>query len=125
MTLSLFYAKLIGIYTLIVACFLLLRRKQIETVVAELFASKGLLYLAGMFGLLFGLIIAITHNIWEWNWRGLITLLGYLAILKGVVRMGFQEWSRKWEPRMMKGYWIIFAITALIGIYLTYSGFTQ
>jgi len=125
MTLSLFYAKLIGIYTLIVACFLLLRRKQIEAVVSELFASKGLLYLAGMFGLLFGLIIAITHNIWEWNWRGLITLLGYLAILKGVVRMGFQEWSRKWEPRMMKGYWIIFAITALIGIYLTYSGFTQ
>lgn len=124
MELSIFFAKLFGLYLLIMSLFMLLRKKNVEVIAKELFASKGILYFAGALNLFLGLAIVISHPVWEWNWRGLITLLGCLFILKGIMRVGFPEQTRVIEPKMMRGYWIIFAVVALIGIYLTYSGFS-
>ncbi len=126
MELSIFFARLLGIYLLIMTLFMLVRRKEVEALTNELFASKGGLYIAGALSLLIGLIIVIAHPIWEWNWRGLITLLGCLSILKGVLRLGFTDQARKIEPKLIQGvgYWIICIVIAVIGIYLTYSGFT-
>jgi uncharacterized membrane protein HdeD (DUF308 family) len=124
MELSIFFAKLIGLFFLILVVLMLLRKQQIENFAKEFFATKGLLFFAGVINLLFGLTIAISHPIWEWNWRGLITLLGYLAILKGIVRIGFPDQDRTVEPKMMGGYWIIVVVLAILGVYLTYSGFT-
>jgi hypothetical protein len=124
MSLSIFFAQLLGLYFLILAVFMLFRKKYVEEIAGDFFATRGLLYFAGAINLLIGLIIVIVHNIWVWDWRVVITLLGYLFILKGVVRMAFPETSRAIEPKMLRGYWIIFVIVAIIGIYLTYKGFT-
>lgn len=123
MNLSIFFAKLLGIFLIFMAIVMAARKKYIESIVNELFASKSLLYFAGTLNLLIGLAIAIAHPIWEWNWKGLITLLGYLFIFKGMMRLGFPEQSKILEKKMLRGYWIIFAAVAISGIYLTYSGF--
>lgn len=124
MELSLFLAKLIGIYLLIVAADLLLRRHELEGAVKDFASSKGLLVLSGSLSLLFGLAIVIAHPVYEMSWRGLITLLGYLLIVRGCMRFAFPSHiQKKLVSLFHRGYRIIFVILLILGIYLTYSGF--
>lgn len=123
MDLSIFLARFLGFYFLIVAVIGLIRKKQFETLLIDTVSSKSLLAFTGILSLLFGLAIAIAHPVWEWNWRGLITLLAYLSIVKGVIRLAFpseaHEWILKW---VHKGYWTMIAILAVLGLYLAYYG---
>ncbi len=126
MNLSIFLAKLIGIYYLIITALWLLRKDQFEKGVRDLLSSNGLLTLTGAFQLLFGLAIAISHPVWELNWRGLITLLGYIAIVQGILRLIFPQKIKNFALNSLdKGYWILLCILAIIGIILTYHGFRQ
>lgn len=125
MELSIFLAKLIGLFLLIVAADLLLRRHELEGAVEDFASSKGLLIFSGSISLLLGLAIVIAHQVYEWNWRGLITLLGYLMIVRGAARFAFPTGIQKRIVSFFhRGYWFILIILLILGIYLTYSGFT-
>src|SRR5579885_3255115 len=89
MELSIFLAKFLGLYLLIVSADLLLRRHELEGAVKDFASSKGLLVFSGSISLLAGLAIVIGHPVYEANWRGLITLFGYLLIVKGIMRVAF------------------------------------
>jgi hypothetical protein len=122
---SIFLAKLVGLYFLIHAILCLFRKKHVEGTMKEVLTSKSAMAVSAEISLLFGLVIAIDHSIWEVSWRGLITLLGYLMILKGILRFAFQAQSKKIAAEIMgKAYWLVLIITLAIGIYLTYVGFT-
>ncbi len=126
MDLSVFLAKLLGLYLLIITAIWLVRKKGLETTVKEICSSKGVLALSAVFNILFGLVIVIDHEFWEWSWRGLITVLGYVILLKGVMRFAFPSQMQRLATRMItKGYWTTLVIMGIIGIYLTYSGFAH
>jgi len=126
MELSIFLAKLLGLYLLIVAADLLLRKHELEGAVRDFASSKGLLVFSGSISLLLGLAIVIAHPVYEMNWRGLITLLGYLLIFRGIMRVAFPtRIQKKIVSVFHKGYWAILIILAVLGIYLTYCGFTS
>lgn len=125
MELSIFLAKLLGLYMLIVAADLLLRRKELEKAVKDFASSKGLLVFSGSISLLFGLAIAIAHPVCTWDWRGLITLLGYLLILRGVHRIAFPTTIQKRVVSLFhRRHSAIFFVLLALGLYLTYEGFT-
>lgn len=124
MGLSLFLAKLLGLYLLIVAGVWIVRKEAVDKAIKEIFNSRGMLALTGWMSLLPGLAIAIGHPVWELNWRGLITLLGYLMIVKGIMRTAFMEQEQKYTLMMVrKGYWAIIAFLLVLGAVLTYYGF--
>lgn len=124
MELSIFLAKWLGIYLLILAAILLLRKHDIETTAKEIVASRGLLLLSGSLSLLGGLAIVISHHVYELNWRGLVTLLGYLLIVRGILRIAFPgRVKAKAQGFFHKRYWLVFFIVAIVGLFLTYSGF--
>ena len=127
MELSLFLAKLFGIYLLIIAVLWALRGDIISKVIEEFFASRAMLFVSGLLALAVGIAMAIGHSVWELNWRGLITLFGYVSIAKGIARIGFPSVVQKSvsallkESRMRLWIGLVFAI----GGYLTWVGFTH
>jgi hypothetical protein len=124
MELSIFLAKLLGLYLLIVAAELLLRKDEIAGAVKDFASSKGLILFSGSISLLLGLAIVIAHPIYEANWQGLITFLGYLLVLRGVWRMAFpSRMQKKMVSCFEQGYRGIFLIFLILGVYLTYLGF--
>ncbi len=126
MELSLFLAKLLGIYMLIVSVELMARRREFEGAVRDFASSKGLIVFSGSVSLILGLAVAIGHPVYEWDFRGLITLLGYIMILRGLWRMAFpSRLQKKMVDCFHKGYKEILIILIILGIYLTYSGFNQ
>ena len=125
MGLSIFLAKLIGLYLLIIAADLFLRKREIEGAVKDFASSKGLLVFSGSRSLILGLAIVIAHPIYELNWRGLITLLGYLLILRGALRVAFPTViQKKMVSFFHKGYPAVFFTLLIVGGFLVYCGFT-
>lgn len=110
---------------LVVAAIMVLRKNQMALTINELLSSRSLLMFAGSINLLFGLAIAIGHPIWELTWRGLITLIGYISVLKGVMRIAFPDQENEVGKILMQGmgYWIVCIVVVLIGAFLTYYGF--
>jgi len=128
MELSIFLAKLFGVYLLTMAVLLAVRGAVISQVIEEFFANRALLFLSGVLALVIGIAMAVGHSVWEANWRGLITLVGYLAIAKGVARISFPEVPQQVAGRFVKsgaGRWIWSGFLALLGGYLTWAGFAH
>jgi hypothetical protein len=46
-----------------------------------------LIYLSGVLALVMGLAIVAVHNDWKWHWPLTITIIGWLALIGGTVRM--------------------------------------
>lgn len=127
MELSIFLAKLMGLYLIIISAAVLIRRKEIdESLVAEFFKNRGFVFFSGALILILGLLVVLNHNIWELSWRGLITFLGWLTVAKGVTRLFVMNAAIKASSKLVKGhgYTIILTISLLVGIWLTYIGFT-
>ena len=125
---SLFLAKLFGLYFLTIGAIWTLRREAMSKTIKEFVANRSMVFLSGLLALAAGIAITITHSIWEPNWRGLITLLGYLSVTKGVIRTGFPELPEKATKYFFLGDkdkrsspWSF--ILLVLGAYLSWVGF--
>ncbi len=84
---SLYLAKLIGPFALLLGIALLIGRDRFRTLANEFLASPALIFLSGVITFPAGLAIVIAHNRWALGWPILITLLGWLALIGGAVRI--------------------------------------
>ncbi len=124
---SIFLARLLGPALLIVGIGVLLNQNYYRGMTREFVASRPLFYLAAVIGVIAGLAIVLVHNVWVLNWRVLITLLGWINLLRGAFSILLPEQSFAFGGRMMAGKHMpmiagVFAL--LIGLTLSYFGYT-
>jgi hypothetical protein len=74
-----------------VAIAILVNRATITALLRESLNSPGIVMFSGFFVLLAGLAIVRAHNIWGADWTILITILGWLLVIGGVVRIIWPE----------------------------------
>ena len=84
---SIFLAKLIGPVCLVIGLALLINGAAFRTLAKEFLDSPALMFLSGVITLPAGLAIVLTHNVWAADWRILITILGWLAVVGGLIRL--------------------------------------
>lgn len=125
MDISLFLAKLFGLYLTIVSVLLFARRDFLPSVIEDFYRSPALILFSAVFNLIIGLLVVLTHNVWEWNWRVIITIFGYLSIAKGIIHLFRPSWLEGLSRKMIagNGYVATGAINLVIGVYLIYVGF--
>lgn len=85
MDLSIFLAKLFGLYFLIAGGIIMLRQKSFMPIITEFFSSRALIMLMGAIELVAGLAIIIVHPTLTPDWRGVITLIGWTLVVEGVL----------------------------------------
>lgn len=127
MELSLFLAKALGLYTVIICLAALMWRGRMDTAMRQFEQSKEMFgFLAGAIALMVGLLVVLSHNVWEPNWRGLVTLFGWISILKGILRLFFVDSTMRFSKKLLASnmYVPVMVFFLLIGLYLTYVGFT-
>src|SRR5262249_9789888 len=66
---------------------MLINRNLFPTIVGEVAHNYALIFLSGILTLLAGLAIVRVHNVWSGGWRVVITVLGWLAVVSGLVRL--------------------------------------
>jgi hypothetical protein len=122
---SIYLAKLIGPIYLVVAAGLLLNQEHYRSVAKEFTASPALFYLSGAMALIIGGLIVMLHNVWS-GWPIVITLLGWAAIAKGVVRMLAPAWATGVIAKMTANKNALTAtglVALALGAYLTAMGY--
>ena len=87
MTTSIFLARLIGPFALALGLALVFQGTGFRAFASEFMASPALIFLSGVITLPAGLAIVLTHNVWTPDWRAVITIVGWLAIVTGAIRM--------------------------------------
>ena len=126
MELSFLLARLWGLYLVIISLSFLFNRKILESVITAI-SDKAFVILAGFFTLSIGIIMVAIHNVWTPDWRIILTLFGWLALIKGVVYINWPELALKWGNKFQTNRGlvnILLVITLILGIYLTYIGFS-
>lgn len=125
MTTSVLLARFFGLYLLIVGATLLIRREQLPRIIRDFFDNSALMLFSGILTLVFGLLIILFHNIWTWNWNLPITIIGYLALLQGIVRLWFPDHMKRMLAKHMNTRFVINAgiILMLLGVYFAHHGF--
>lgn len=120
MCISAFWAQVLGLYAVLTSLAFLFHQNRYRKIVSDFLDNPALVVLSGCFSLLVGLWIVVSHNMWWGNWRILITLIGWFAVLKGVVRLFFPEGFAKIAKHFVEGvsYVVTFWIWLLIGLYL-------
>jgi hypothetical protein len=81
---SVFIASIAGPICLAIGLGIIFNLKNYKEVIGDFFRNAGLIYLGGVFSLLIGLLIVLVHNKWAANWSVIITILGWLSLIKGL-----------------------------------------
>lgn len=122
---SIFIAKILGLYTLVIALALLINRKGMLAVVDDFVKMPGLLGITGIAATFWGCFLIVVHNTWVFGWPVVITVIAYLSLIKGIVRLCAPQVSLKVIGKMKSAgfYYTMSLISLALGIYLTYYGF--
>jgi cytochrome bd-type quinol oxidase subunit 2 len=93
----------------------------------DFFGNSWLIYLAGFITAVIGLLIVTYHNRWTKNWTVLITILGWLVLIKGILLIAFPQFLHSLSERMLTDLGAkIFPYSALcLGLMLAYFGFVS
>ena len=84
MDLSIFLAKLFGLYFLIAGGIIMYRQKSYMHIIMDVLGDKGLLLVVAACQLIAGLALVIAHPIFTADWQGLITLIGVWIMIEGI-----------------------------------------
>ena len=88
---SIFLAQFFGWYMIIMGVIILVRGEAFLEELLKEIEDKGFLLLGGYLTLFLGLGMVILHNIWTEDWRVIITILGWLTLLKGILLIAFSK----------------------------------
>ncbi len=115
---SLFLAKFWGWYLIIFFLILSFNPQRIKQIINDIKDEKFLI-LAAFLAIIVGLLNILFHNIWEPSWKLIITLIGWLALLKGLFLFTFPKRTIKWlEFINIKFVQLLYVLLFLMGIFL-------
>jgi hypothetical protein len=122
--LTIFLARLIGLFTaLLIAALLLRGSSMVETLIAD----RPLMLTYAIISLAIGLAMILGHNVWSGGALPVVvTLVGWLILAKGLLLMFLTpEALTQFVERMHYGehIYLYVAPSLVIGLYLTWAGF--
>lgn len=123
---TIFIARLLGPIFVLVGIAMLLKPEAFRALLKEFIESRVLVYLAGVLGLLGGLTLVLTHNVWMLDWRLIITLIGWASVVRAVVTIFKPEWivSLGLKALEHRNFFVgAAAIDLVIGLVLSYFGY--
>ena len=82
-------AALVGPALCAMGLSMLFNRAEMAVMVAQISNDYGLIFLSGVLLLIAGLAIVRVHNIWPRDWRSIVTAIGWLAVISGLIRILF------------------------------------
>ena len=122
-----YLAELWGYSLLIICLVLLIKPKQINKL-WQAIEQDGILFLAGFLTLVLGIASVLGYNVWSKSWTVIITILGWLTLIKGAVILFLPETMKSLYSKIMSKNESLIPVALLVGViigcYLIYAGYT-
>ena len=126
--LTIFLTKLLGLYCIIVALAMMTRKQSAVATMKALIGNPPLLLLVEVLGLASGLAMILGHNIWSGGALPVVvTLIGWMMAIRGagLLALSPNATMKVFEAlRYEQLFYFYIGATLLLGLYLTYAGFS-
>jgi hypothetical protein len=124
-----FLARLIGLFFVVAALSMLVKRGASHEAIAGLLHNPSLLLVLEILGVFGGLAMVLGHNIWSGGLLPIVvTVIGWLFLLRNTVLLFLSPdvTINLFNTFRLEEFYYIYAIIGLvIGGYLTYAGFRR
>ncbi len=124
---TVFLARLIGLFALLFSLSELVHKQAMIETANALVRNPPLLLMMGILGLLAGLAMVLSHNIWSGGVLPVVvTLFGWILLVRGAVLLFLSPQAAAGMIdffRFEQLFYVYAGITLLLGLYLTYGGF--
>ena len=123
MDISIFLAKFWGWYLLIFFFILSYNPTRIKQIFDDLKDQKFSI-LAAFLAIIVGLLNILFHNIWDSSWTIIITLIGWIALGKGLFLFAFPNRAAKLVVYAnVKLIQAVYVLLFIVGLYLLNAGY--
>jgi len=126
MEISIFIAKLLALMYLSLGVGMLVNRDHYDRLFKAVSEHTPALYFGGILALLFGYFIVSFHNLWVNDWRVVVTIFGWIGLVKGVSLLAIPNTMKRMTESLMgmKHFMKIETVFVLIfGVFFVYFGF--
>ncbi len=121
-------AGLIGPTLLAIGAAILLNLGSFPAMAKQIGEDPGLIFLSGVLLLVTGIAVLRVHNIWTGGWPVVVTVLGWLAVLGGIIRMFFPYRVAALAGSVGQHTGVIATaaiVPLLVGAYLSYKAYSR
>jgi hypothetical protein len=128
MTTSKMIASLIGPTLVAVEAAVLINFGSSPALAEQVSRDPALIFVSGILVFVAGIAIVRVHNIWSGGWPVLVTVLGWLAVLGGLVRMLFPIQLAAIVVGVGQSTGLIAAVAVVLlvlGAFLSFKGYTR
>jgi hypothetical protein len=97
-----------------------------SSLLEEFIGSRALIFVTGVLALVAGLAVINAHNVWVRDWRVIVTVLGWLLILRGIMNLIFPITVQTLGDRMIASHAGVLAgaaMTIVLGAILSIMGY--
>jgi hypothetical protein len=125
---SLYLAQLIGPILVALGAGMVVNRAGYGAIVTEALRSQAIIFLSGLLSITAGLAIVLAHNVWAADWRIIITILGWLGFIGGIVRVIWPQQTQRIAGTVYANPLTLpigGAVTILLGLILCYFGYIR
>jgi hypothetical protein len=95
---SVFIAKIIGVIYFSFGIGLIFSRNYYKKELPKLLKNNSFLIFGGFIAIIIGFFIIENHNYWVKNWNVIITIIGWIALFKGVILIAFPTVANFYKP---------------------------
>lgn len=126
MDISKFLAKAIGIYFIIICTAFFINMEKFLNLIQTLVNDAPLMFVTGFFTVILGILMVVGHNVWRFNWRVIITIIGWLILLKGASILLYPPYIQTITKIFIENAYFAFislGTNFIVGLILLYYGF--
>lgn len=103
---------------------LMMKPKRLGKLIAEM-ENEATMFFWGVVSLVIGIAMVLAHNVWAWDWRVVVTILGWLTLAKGLDVLLLPDKMKKRWAKTGNQKWSMLLVTLLLfGLVLACLGFT-
>jgi len=128
MEVSIFLGRALGIYLLIVSLSMLFNHRVFFNTFQLWSEQPPTITLTAFISIVLGILMVLVHNVWVLDWRIVITIISWLILIKGIIRLNFPHAV----PRTMEyfhqhktGYYSLAVFCLLVALFLLIFSFVS
>ena len=120
-----FLAEVWGFSLVLLSMVFLVQPRNIQRMIA-LIEHEGVILLMGAMNVVLGIILILSYNQWTASWHVVVTLLGWLILLRGLGTLFLPQKTTilmeklKASPDVLS---YMLVVTTILGCFLVYAGF--
>lgn len=125
MEISVLIAKILSVVYLSFAWGLLFSKEYYKKELSKLVDNSAYLILGGFLAIVFGFLTLEFHDFWNGDWTVVITIFGWIALIKGIVLIAFPQMFSNYKNTISnkENQKYLIVIMLILGVFFGYFGF--